>query len=497
MLGQKSPLSLPKSKKAKSLIMEIRDLFRITRKYWILVLVLTLLGVAVGIGYTYIAKPKYRAQTELYVSVQSTTQGTAELAQGSNYARQAILSYQRVVTTDSVLTPVIDELGLSMTPQELAAELKVTVPTNTTILQIQATDDDAKRAALIANEVGNKFSNLARAELEGQVGGGESEVKITQIESAQIPEKQVSPSLKLDLLLGLIAGLMIGFGAAVVRDALDTRIHSVSDVEEVSDLPVLGVIPDAQNDNETALVVENDPQGVRSEAYRALRTNVQFLTVNTLVSQAGAAQPRHSARAGSLREEHLGKVFVLTSAGPGDGKTTTSTNLATALAQFGAKVALIDADLRRPSVAEYMGIEGGAGLSDVLVGRADIADVVQPWGNDELSVLPSGKIPPNPSELVGSTEMEKLVHELRAHFDYVIIDSPPVMAATDAILVSKVSDGVILVVSCGKSRKPEVDQCIHRLETADVQIRGLVVNRHPNNGLESYIYGGRYGYSSK
>lgn len=495
-MGKRCLLSLPESKEAELSTMEIRDLYRIARKSWILILVFTLLGVVLGIGYTLIAKPKYRAQTELYVSVQSSNQGSAELAQGSNYVRQAILSYQRVVTTDSVLTPVISELGLSTTPKELATKIKVTVPTNTTVLQIQASDPDAQQAAKIANEVGNKFSSLAMSELENRLDDGQSQIKITQIDSAIAPEKPVSPSLKLDLIIGVLLGVMVGFVVAVARDVLDTRIHSATDVEECFGLPVLGVIPNEQDASKQALVVESDPKGVRSEAYRALRTNIQFLAIDAQPAQTDGKPPKHSARLNLSPEDSLGKVFVLTSAGPEDGKTTTSINLAAVLAQLGAKVVVVDADLRRPSIAEYMGIEGGAGLSDVLVGRAEITEVIQPWGKDELFVLPSGKIPPNPSELVGSSSMKKLMLELRAHFDYVIIDSPPVIAATDAILAGKISDGLILVVSCGTSSKPEVNQCIHRIETAGVQLRGFVVNRHPNKGLDSYFYGGRYEYAS-
>jgi succinoglycan biosynthesis transport protein ExoP len=275
------------------------------------------------------------------------------------------------------------------------------------------------------------------------------------------------------LVLGALVGLALGIGLAVLRSVLDTRIHSLHDLEQITDKPLLGGIaldPDASS---RPLIVHADPRNPRAESFRSLRTNLQFINVE--------GRPRS---------------FVISSAGPGEGKSTTTANLAISLAETGAKVALIDGDLRSPKVAEYLDIEGGVGLTDVLIGRAELVDVLQKWGRGHLYVLAAGRIPPNPSELLGSAAMATVLETLTSRFDYVLIDAPPLLLVTDAAVVSKLAGGVILVAASGSTKKQEFTGAVRALEAVGSRLLGIVVTMLPTKGPDSYGYGNyTYGVS--
>lgn len=189
------------------------------------------------------------------------------------------------------------------------------------------------------------------------------------------------------------------------------------------------------------------------------------------------------------------RAVLVTSSLPGEGKTTTATNMALALAQSGQSVVLIDADLRRPMVAEYLGLERSAGLTTVLVGEADVDDMLQQWGRDNLFVLTSGRIPPNPSELLGSAAMEALLHRLEDQFDAVVIDSPPLIPVTDAAVLAQKVAGVILVVDSQRTKQASMLKSLHSLEMVEANLLGVVLNRLPLKGPDSYGYM-QYGYAA-
>ena len=179
--------------------------------------------------------------------------------------------------------------------------------------------------------------------------------------------------------------------------------------------------------------MQSDPHGPRAEAFRALRTNLQFIDA--------ATHPRS---------------MTFTSSLPGEGKTTTTANLAISMAAAGSRVCVVEGDLRRPRMLQYMGMEGSVGLTNVLIGQADLADVLQPFGNANIQVLGAGQIPPNPSELLGSEAMSRTVRELEDMFDYVIIDAPPLLPVTDAAVLSTITGGVVVVVGCDIVHKEQL-----------------------------------------
>lgn len=455
--------------------MELRDYLRILHRNWVFILSLTILGAAAGFGWSALKTPTYEATTELYVSVRSGDSAVVgELAQGTNYARQAVTSFVDVVGSAIVLDRVIDDLDLDVTSAQLARNVSASVNLNSVILSATVVDEDPERAASIANSVGQNFADVVINQLEKPEGEAASLVRIETIQPALVPTAASSPNTGLNITLGLLLGLAAGIGFAVLRTVLDTRIHSTHDIEQVTDKPVLGGIAFDPETRTRPLIVHADPMNPRAESFRTLRTNLQFVDVD----QAERA-----------------KSFVITSAGPSEGKSTTTANLAIALAETGARVALVDGDLRLPTIAAYMGIEGGVGLTDVLIGQAELSEVLQRWGRGKLFVLPAGRIPPNPSELLGSQAMHKMLATLAEAFDYVLIDAPPLLLVTDAAVVSKFTSGALMVAASGSTKKPQLEGAVKALDAIGSRLLGVVVTMLPTKGPDSYGYGS-YAYSA-
>lgn len=447
--------------------MELRDYVRILHKNWVLIVASMLLGIGIAAVYSIAVTPKYTATTELYVSVRSGDSAvTGDLVQGTNFARQAVTSYVAVVDSAIVLDRVIAELALDRSSAALADQITASSPLNTVLIQITVTDSDPEAAAEIANSTGRNFAEVVVNDLEKPDGESASLVKIETIQPATVPPAPASPNVALNLMLGALIGLALGIGFAVLRTVLDTRIHSLHDIALITDTPLLGGIaldPDAKR---RPLIVHADPRNPRAESFRSLRTNLQFVNIE--------GGPRS---------------FVITSAGAGEGKSTTTANLAISLAETGAKVALVDGDLRMPKLADYLAVEGAVGLTDVLIGRAELVDVVQRWGRGQLYVLPAGRIPPNPSELLGSAAMARLLETLTNQFDYVLIDAPPLLLVTDAAVVSKLAGGAILVAASGSTKKQDLAGAVRALESIGSRLLGIVVTMLPTKGPDSYGYG--------
>ncbi|MDF2990299.1 MAG: ATPase [Microbacterium sp.] len=451
--------------------MELRDYLRILHRNWILILALTVLGGAGAYGWSLLQAPSYEASTQLYVSVRSDSSGVSELAQGTSFARQAVVSFVDVVDSAIVLDRVIDDLNLNTTAQQLASSIDASSPQNSVIITVKVSNADAELAASIANSVGSNFADVVVNQLEKPEGETASLVRVETIEPALVPVTPASPRTPLNVALGIALGLAIGLAVSVLRSILDTRIHSLHDIEMATDAPVLGGIaldPDAKK---RPLIVHADPKNPRAESFRSLRTNLQFVDVD-----------------GSSRS------FVVSSSGPGEGKSTTTANLAIALAETGARVALVDGDLRLPRVADYMGIEGGVGLTDVLIGRAELVDVLQQWGTGKLFVLPSGRTPPNPSELLGSQAMQRTLQALEGAFDYVLIDAPPILVVTDAAVVSRFTSGVLMIAASGTTKKPQLTAAVDKLGAIGSRLFGVIVTMLPTKGPDSYSYGS-YAYA--
>ena len=445
--------------------MGLREYYLVIRKSWILIFSVSLLGLGAAAAWSFTRTPLYEANAQLFVSVRTGDASVGDLTQGSTFARQSVTSYAAVVNSAVVMDRVVDDLKLPFDTEELASRVSANSPTNTVLINIDVIDEDPVRAAVIANTTGKIFADVVSNRLEGSTGKTSGRVQIETTQPASTPDNPVSPRHIVNLALGLIVGFGFGFGLAILKMLLDTKIRSKSDIESLTELPIVGMIGKDPKSEKRPLIALKDPRNPLVESFRTLRTNLSYLNV-----------------------EDGSNTLLITSAGPNEGKTTTAVNLAIVMADSGARVALVDADLRKPSVAKMLGIEGGAGLSDLLVGKAKFDEVLQQFGRKQLTVLPAGRIPPNPSELLGYKAMGKVLDMLSEHFDYVIVDAPPALAVTDAAILSKKVGGTLLIAAAGKVRKQELSNVLESLETVDGKVLGIVVTMVPTKGPDSYSY---------
>lgn len=452
--------------------MVVSDYLALFRKNWLVVLCCLIVGAAVGLTTAVMTPPQFDATSRQFVAVR--TEGTAgDLSQGTSYARTAMASWVATVPTAIVLDPVIEELDLDMTAAELAEKITASSPLNSQIVTITVRDESPTEAALLANAVADSFRDALSTQLEASPNADAPErVRVDTVTAARVPTEQATPNLRLNVLLGALLGLAVGVGFALIRHLLDTRIHTVKDLETAVGAPVLGGIFDDPDAAHRPFVVRDAPRDPRAEAYRRLRTSLQFLAVDS--------------------EK---RSFVVTSAAPSEGKSTTSANIALTMAETGAKVVLVDADMRKPRVAELFALEGGVGLSDVLAHRVTLADALQPWGTSSLLILPAGFPPPNPAELLGSRAMADLIDDLHAVFDVVIIDAPPLLAVTDAAVAARLVNGAVMVAASNQSRKPQLESARKALDSADARLLGAVLTKVPTRGADSYGYGA-YAYGA-
>jgi succinoglycan biosynthesis transport protein ExoP len=453
--------------------MDLRDYGRMLRKRWMLIVLFVLLGTGAGYGANALATPIYEAQTQLFVSAQSADPTLADANQGGLFTQQRVKSYAQIVNTPAVLGPVIAQLHLNVSTDQLAKQVSATAPLDTVLINVAVDDPSASRARDIANAVSTQFAEQVRI-LETPVSGGSAPVNLTVVKQADLPASPVSPRTKVNLGLGVLLGLALGIGFAVLRDSLDTTIKRVEDLQKITGAGTLGMIAYDHDAVKQPLVTAIDPTSQRSESFRTLRTNLQFVDI-----------------------DHPPRTVVITSAVAGEGKSTTACNLAITLAQAGIRVALVESDLRRPKIAEYLGVEGSVGLTSVLIGRATLDDALQTWGRSGLAVLASGPIPPNPSELLGSGHMVALLRQLQQRFDVVIIDAPPLLPVTDAAVLSRICDGAVIVVRYGKTKREQLERTAKALSTVDARVLGTVMNMAPTKGPDAYAYGYGYGYTYK
>ncbi len=297
------------------------------------------------------------------------------------------------------------------------------------------------------------------------------------IDRARPPKFPIKPKKKRNLLFGLLVGVGLGIVGVTVAEQLDTSIKSVEEVESKLGLPVLGSIPMVSGDgyrvaDSPRLVTSSSPHSPIAEAYRALRTNLKYTKL----------------------DESL-KTILVTSAVPREGKSTVAANLAITTAQSGVKTLLVESDLRRPLVHAIFGVADEPGLTDLLVGRVAVEKVAAEMEVENLYIIPSGSLPPNPSELLGSSGMRSLVDRLRGEFDLIIFDSSPLATFTDAAVLGAELDGVALVVQLGRTKEDVLLRARHQLRNVQADILGVILNKVPVGGYGGYGgYYDSYGY---
>lgn len=445
--------------------MELFEYLRIVGKHWKAVVVVTLLGVTVAWGAAMLATPEYRTHASVFFSVADGSSYN-EIAQGSAYSQRQVVSFAELATSTIVLEPVLSELEMGMTVGELKKQLSVTIPTDTSIVNISATDPSPERAAELANAVAKELKT-ASYRLAPKHSNGDAMVQATVTTPAGVPEAQVSPRPRINLVIGFGVGLGLAIAFAVLRETMDNKIRTEEDIRQLADAPVLGQIPYEKNSDPgpRPLVGSSSATPQSTEAFNKLRLNLQFIE---FVQNS--------------------RVITVVSAMPNEGKTTTAVDLAISMAQSGTRVLLIDGDLRRPTVARTLGLEGSVGLTSTLIGQIDIDDVLQSWGDGALDVLTSGVLPPNPIDLLNSAEMKATITRLRAKYDSIVIDAPPLLPVSDGHILNSYSDGALLVVAAGTTTKNQFMQANHHLGRFDSRVLGVVLNKVQPQSLQDSLY---------
>ena len=433
--------------------MTIVDFFRLLRVNLLLLLAAALVGGLLGWGYSALQPRIYASESQGLLAARSTDQS---LIAGNGPAESRAQAYVALINSQAVRERVAQDTG-----QDGDGSLSAVLVPESSMIKVTATSTDPETAAQLANSALQATADVA-AEVDKN-----SPLEVVPLSDARVPSAPVSPDTRRNVLVGAVAGLGAGLAIAVLRRLLDVKVRSRADVKEITGAGVIGAVPENASLTRTGeTAVDLDPRA--GEAIRALRTNLKFVSVDE--------PPR---------------VVSFTSADPSEGKSTVASNLARALALAGERVLVVDADLRRPRQHDLFQVAGDVGLSEVLAGEVQPDDALAATGIPNLTLLPAGRTPPNPSELLGSKRMRALL-ELASEDFFVIVDSPPLLPVTDGSLLAAAVDGTVLVVRQGRTRKDHLEAAVENLAAVDAHLLGVVMNgvaRSQRGGGYSYGYG--------
>lgn len=521
--------------------LNLRHLIRLARRWWWLLLLGPIVAGLAAYWATSRQTDLYSATATLYI-YQAQSGENQELS-GIQAVERLGATYEQMVDTDPVLNQVITDLGLPFTLSELRTNVSASAVDGTQLLRISVSDSDPDRAAAIANSTATVFSgfiatqnatltsasrealdaqiaasdeqiatltvqiqnlegdpNAASAEIQAQISSfrvslnqlqtsygnlliqrqemdlNEAAIqnRVTVSEEARVPEDPYAPRVLLYTMLAVVAGLIVAAGGVLLIEYLDNTVKADSPFEELAGAPMLTAvapIPRIQPGHDQLFVL-NRPRSNDAEAIRLLRTNIEFAAASKEIA-----------------------TLVVTSPGPGEGKSTITANLAVTMAQAGLSTVIIDGDLRRPSQHKIFQVPNERGLTTLLTHPN------QPWSwgsveviPEKLYVVPSGPLPPNPSDLLSSDRLKELLRSMNETVDLVIIDSPPILAATDPLIVAPNTDGAVLVCRAGATRREALRRAADSLRLGNVRIIGVVLNQQSGrHGETYYYYAGYYG----
>ncbi len=450
--------------------MDLRTYVQVLRKSLVWIVAASVAGLVAGFLAYGATPPTYASVTQFYVSTPLPEGANAQSA--GQFAQARVSSYIRLLTSEELARRIISTANLDLTPTEVVSRINAEGDANTVIITATVTDHDPQLALRISKGLATSFGPMVD-DLDNS--GRQTEVVVINIVSGPtLLPAAVSPSLRLNLLIGLAAGLGLSLIGVLLRELLDVTIRSAAVAQSVAQAPMLGAIPFDAAARRAPLLVGEETMSPRGEAFRKLRTNLRFVD---------ATRPA--------------KVILVTSSLPGEGKSAVSANLALSLVETEERVLVIDADLRKPQLSSSFDIEGAIGLSNVLAGQVEPEDAIHAWGDEGLSVLPSGSVPPNPSELLGSARMKDLIARLSDEYDHIIIDSPPVVPVADAAVASSHVDAVLVVIRYGKTARSVVTHALSALRAVRAPVVGVVLNMtRATKGTDSY-YGHAHYYRAE
>lgn len=437
--------------------MELQALVSLFRRRWWIVALAFVIGMGAGLIKTATATKVYRSTARLYVNVPNAT-GIREQAEGVQLSTQFLATYAKIVGSQKTTGIVSDALGRRLTPGQVRSRVSATTVPLTLLLEIRATDTNAEVAAELANQTALAMTTVIDELGANPTGTG---VKATIIDRAITPGDPITPQPRNDLMVGALLGLALGAAVALGVDALDKTIRTPQTASDVFNAPLLASIPRQRRLSAEPLSAVSSSSPA-SESYRVLRTAIRF---------RDSADPI--------------KTVLVTSAAAGDGKSTIAANLAIAMAQDGARVILIDADLRRTRLASMFDLPVGAGLSNVLLGKLKLNDALVPWRRG-LRILEVGTPGLNPSEALGSQAMVDVLNEAKSMADIVIIDAPPVLPVTDPAVLAALVDGTILVCRWGRTTLHAADATRQTLDNVGAEVIGVVLNAEGGGRASNY-----------
>jgi non-specific protein-tyrosine kinase len=507
----------------------LRDYWRVVaRRKWIVV-ACVVVAVAAALGVSSLQDPIYVAETEVRVEPRATSAVFEQDTSSAPSLERAIQTEIRVIEGEHVRERVREDVGLDDQPPN--AEASSVEGTDVVVVEVRSGDPDV--AARLADQYVQAYIDTRRDDAIASLGSAEAELqrKVTElqeqidaidtqaaaaaeadraqvtaslsaqrqtlvsqqaafksrldqlqvdsalttggasvIQSASVPSGAVAPTPAQAALLAAVIGLLLGLGGAFLLDYLDDSLRAVEDLERLTDRPVLATVPISTPPDARPIAL-SAPHDVAAETYRGLRTNVQFLSLDTPL-----------------------RVLQVTSSLPGEGKTTTVTNLAVVLADAGNRVVIVDADLRRPRVHEVFGVPPVPGLTEALLGD-DVTGLVH--HTRSADVLTAGSVPPNPSEMLSSPRLALLLRDLVEHYDYVLVDSAPVLPVADSIALAAAVDGVLVVTQANRTSKRTLTETLARLARVNTTVIGIVLNRaRRGRDVQGYGYGYGYGYGA-
>ncbi|MEU8590864.1 hypothetical protein AB0C59_28260 [Streptomyces sp. NPDC048664] len=432
---------------------------------------MAVLGTVSGFLDSVLAPGVYRSAVTLFVSVRGG--GDAyHLAQSSAFTRDRVRSYAAAATGPQVTGPVVEALRLPMTGEQLARRITAEAPDGTVLVRLTVTDSQAARAALIGNALAERFARVV-ARMERSGGFADSPVRLTVLQPATVPSAPVSPDLAVNTALALAVSLLVGAALALVRERLRSPLRDTEALATclaASGGPaVLAGIASGPGAGRRPAGPDGDPHGPRADGFRRLRVNLRFVT-----GPAAAHGPGNGAGATAARRP---RVIAVTSPLPREGRSGVALGLAAALAEEGARVCLVDGDLRRPSLARTLGLAGEAGLTDALLGGGAPRELPRPTGS--FAVLTSGALPPDPARLLGGAGLRSLLRELAEEFEHVIVDTSPVLPYADTAALAGAVDGCLLVARAGHTGEGRLTEALAVLGRMDVPVLGAVLNGVP------------------
>ncbi|GAA4265659.1 Wzz/FepE/Etk N-terminal domain-containing protein [Frondihabitans peucedani] len=426
--------------------MDPKDYWKALRKSWIVLVALTLVGGIVGYGFASTLADSYKSESSLFVASSGNTSGS-DLLQGSTFTQNVVQSYAELATTSSVLTPVIAELNLDTTPTKLARQIDAQVPLNTVFVNITVTDSSATRAASISNSVARSLRSVA-TDLAPTSSSGKAPVAISIVAPALVPQNPSGPNRHLIEISAALIGLVVGILYAIGRLLFDTRLRTVDDLQARSGVPVIGA---TRRGAAGQLALRDAPDSALAEDVRRISATLRF-----------------AGDGGLLR------TLTLTSASRTGESSGLALDLALAVAERGARVLVIDADLRAPSLARLASVDDRAGLSDVLAESATLEEATTHW-TGSVDLLTTGGGHSNPHFALGSNAMGALVREVAAAYDLVIVQTASVLDYADALTIGHLTDATAVTVRSRSTNRRQLRSALDSLENAKTPVVGLVL----------------------